>query len=120
MKDSAQLFDKNSKQSNRRLSGNTDWISDQEMQKDGKIYYRVSTNEWVNSEDTYTYIDKNITVTTKSDSTKQLINSTGNLSNRGLISNSSWKVDRSFEFHGKTYYRVSTNEFVSSDDVTIN
>jgi hypothetical protein len=38
---------------------------------------------------------------------------------RNLSAQTSWRVDRLAYLDGKTYYRVATNEFVPTTDVTI-
>lgn len=103
----------------RSLSAGSDWYSDQEVVHDGKTYYRVSKNEYVAAEDIYAYENKNVTVTIKADSNKSLVNSQGKISNRMLAKNTAWHSDRTIQINGKTYYRVSTDEFVSADDVIV-
>lgn len=103
----------------RSLSAGSDWYSDQEVVHDGKTYYRVSKNEYVAAEDIYAYDNKNVTVIIKADSNKPLVNSQGKISNRMLAKNTAWHSDRTIQINGKTYYRVSTDEFVSADDVIV-
>ncbi|WP_125768380.1 BspA family leucine-rich repeat surface protein [Companilactobacillus furfuricola] len=114
------LYNRDFKEStDRSLSAGSDWYSDQTIEHNGKTYYRVSKNEYVAAEDIYSYKDKNVVVTTKSDSDKDLVNSQGKISNRRLAKGTPWKSDRTIEINGKTYYRVSTDEFVSADDVVV-
>ncbi|WP_125768378.1 BspA family leucine-rich repeat surface protein [Companilactobacillus furfuricola] len=103
----------------RSLSAGSDWYSDQEVVHDGKTYYRVSKNEYVAAEDIYAYENKNVTVIIKADSNKPLVNSQGKISNRMLAKNTAWHSDRTIQINGKTYYRVSTDEFVTADDVIV-
>ncbi|AKP67848.1 BspA family leucine-rich repeat surface protein [Companilactobacillus ginsenosidimutans] len=105
---------------NRSLSPNTPWFSDKEMTKDGIKYFRVSTNEWVRANDVYEYAEHLVTITTKGGTPKQLVNSLGKtIVNRSLSKNSAWRSDRTITLNGKLYHRVSTDEFVADDDVTI-
>ncbi len=102
------LYNRDFKEStDRSLSAGSDWYSDQTIEHDGKIYYRVSKNEYVAAEDIYSYEDKDV------------VNSQGKMSNRRLAKGTPWKSDRTIEINGKTYYRVSTDEFVSADDVVV-
>lgn len=103
----------------RSLASGTDWFSDEEMVRDGVTYYRVSSNEWVRADEAYSYTPQMHVVTTKPGTVKALVNSQGKLSNRALAKNSAWKSDRTIQINGKTYYRVSTDEFVSADDVIV-
>ena len=107
------------KMSNRSISAGTDWYSDKELTFKGEKYFRVSTNEWVSAKDVYEYTNKKQIVKTKADSRKAVVNSQGKMSTRGLSKNTPWASDRVVFINGKTYFRVSTNEFVSTDDVTI-
>ncbi|MCH4009220.1 SLAP domain-containing protein [Companilactobacillus sp.] len=113
------LYTSDLKVSNRSLTGGSDWLVDGVMEKDGKTYYRVSTNEWILAEDAIEYQDNSLTIRTKSDSKKQLINSLGSTSNRNLAANTSWATNRVVKIDGQDYYQVSTNEFVSVDDVEV-
>lgn len=118
-KNTIKLYDSNLNVSNRSLANGTDWFSDQEMVRDGETYYRISTNEWIKASDTYDYLVKDSVVTTKSGASRRLVNSRGEVSNRQLSGGTAWKSDRTIQLHGKTYYRVSSDEFISADDVTM-
>lgn len=118
---SGSLFSKSLHRSNRSIGTNTSWYSDQEMTIGGKTYFRVSTNEWVSADDVYEYSEQKHTVVTKDDtSSKDLVNSRGKrVANRGLAKNTAWASDRIVTINGKTYHRVSTNEFVAASDVIV-
>ncbi|KRL67520.1 BspA family leucine-rich repeat surface protein [Companilactobacillus versmoldensis] len=102
----------------RKLSVGSDWFSEQKMLKNGKAYFRISTNEWVLADDVYEYQPQTQIITTKSDSNKSLMTDQGELvNNRQLSKNSHWFTDRSTTIKGKLYYRVSTNSFISAQDI---
>lgn len=102
----------------RQLSAGSEWFSDKEMVKDGKTYYRVSTDEWVQAEDSYEYSENKAVITMKNDSNKSLVNSRGQkVENRSLAKGTAWQTDRTIKINGKLYHRVSTNEFVAASDV---
>ncbi|KRN99044.1 MucBP domain-containing protein [Companilactobacillus kimchiensis] len=103
----------------RQLAADSGWYSDKIMTLRGVKYYRVSSSEWIKVNDAYEYTIKDGVVRTKRDTPyKKLINAHSEPSNRGLAPGTDWKFDRTVEFDGKTYYRVSTNEFVAADDVS--
>lgn len=107
-----------SKITNRSLNTASDWFSDKEMTFAGETYYRVASNEWVKASNVYVYQNKNIVVQTNSN--LQLVDSKGNaVTNRSLLADTAWYSDRIAYINGKTYYRVATNEFVSTDAVTV-
>ncbi|KRO00857.1 BspA family leucine-rich repeat surface protein [Companilactobacillus kimchiensis] len=110
---------KHEKMTDRALSAGSDWFSDQEMIHEGQTYYRVSTNEWVRAEDVYEYSANDKVINTNTGTFKKLVDSRGELVKaRGLAQNTTWKTDRMVKINGKQYYRVSTNEFISTDDVS--
>ncbi|WP_119327230.1 SLAP domain-containing protein [Companilactobacillus musae] len=103
----------------RALGKNTSWYSDQELTLNEKLYYRVSTNEWVDSNDVYSYESKNIVVKTQS-SAQLLYTANGKkITNRELAPNTAWKADRLAYINDKSYYRVATNEFVPISDMIV-
>src|SRR5699024_6692255 len=56
--------------------------------------------------------------TTKNVPTTRLYTKSGTLvKNRGLAANTPWRVGRTNQVDGLTYYQVSTNEFLLSTDV---
>lgn len=94
----------------------SDWRTDKMLHKDGQTYYRVSTNEWVNSKDVLVYTAMKNTVNT-TDSNAALFSAEGVQSKRSLNANSAWATDRSANINGETMYRVSTNEWVQATNI---
>jgi len=104
----------------RALAKGTGWRSDREMTRAGVKYYRVATNEWVKASDVYVYENQKLVVKTPKDSDQRLTNSHGDLvTNRALARATAWKVDRLAYINNTTYYRVATNEFVPTNEVTV-
>lgn len=102
---------------NRALAANSTWASDKKVTIADITYYRVATNEWVTSDDTYSYQSVNAVIKANSGDVKTLIHGDGSaVRNRALAPNSSWRTDRIVYIAGKAYYRVATNEFVSVND----
>lgn len=106
--------------SNRALASNSSWFSDQQMTRNGEIYYRVASNEWVKASAVYPYEDYKLIIKTGSNSYQRLTTSKGkDVSNRALAVNTAWKVDKLAHINGQDYYRVATNEFVPVNEVTV-
>lgn len=99
------------------LTKNSDWQSDKQLVLNGVTYYRVSTNAWVKASDVYPFKYEDSYVSVHNDKFAKLVNFKNVESNRGLRASSDWKTDRFIDISGTKYYRVSTNEFVSSDNV---
>lgn len=96
----------------------TDWFSDEVMTFAGEDYYRIATNEWVKASDVYVYKNSNVVI--QSNQTTHLVDSEGNLVNdRALLANTTWRTDRIAYINGNTYYRITANEFVPTDVVTV-
>ncbi len=107
---------------NRRLASLSDWKTDTVWTtKDGQVYYRVATNEWVKSEDVYLYEAASGVVRTRNNgdyiSLKTAHNKT--VSNRALETETNWKIDQTVQMNGEKYYRVAYNEFVNTNDVDL-
>ena len=113
---------------NRALSNNTSWQTDQTKVVDGTTYYRVATNEWVaeqylanNSSTTNATSDANvIKVNNANSSYVQLValqtdGSMKTITNRALANNTSWQTDQTKVVDGTTYYRVATNEWINAE-----
>ncbi|WP_334332029.1 BspA family leucine-rich repeat surface protein [Companilactobacillus sp. HBUAS59544] len=117
---SALLFKDNATRSTSRpLFAGTNWKSDKQMKKNGEIYYRVGNNLWVKANDVYTYEKQSLVIMT-SDLQQSIFSSQGKkITDRKLASNTKWQADRLAYIKGKTYYRVATNEFIPTGDVTI-
>lgn len=105
---------------NRALAHDSSWFSNKVMTYKGQTYYQVATNEWVKASDVYVYQKADNVVRTKNKEITYLKNISGNtISNRGLAANTDWKADQLVQIDGQAYYRVATNEFVSTNDVTV-
>ena len=114
----------------RALAQNSDWRSDKTITVNGTLYYQVSTDEWVRSED----VEANWDPTTGKLKQKLIgkINSTvvniyyDNGSNIGKDDGrfkfgSAWRVGKVIKnMQGKYFYQVSNNEYISSDDMVLN
>lgn len=105
---------------NRALAHDSSWFSNEVMTYKGQTYYQVATNEWVKANDVYVYQKTDNIVRTKNKEITYLKNISGStISNRGLAANTDWKADQLVQIDGQAYYRVATNEFVSTNDVTV-
>lgn len=104
----------------RVLSNDTDWYSDQKMVVNGDTYYRVANDEWVKANDAYVYENRDGIIVTNNKGYQQLTNAQGkSVTDRALGADTSWKTDRIADINGEKYYRVATNEFVPVDSVEI-
>lgn len=104
---------------NRALQKDSGWLSDEQLNINGKYYYRVATNEWVKAEDVYVYQSHSVDVETKPGNVKDLYKAEGNrIENRALAQQSKWYSDITANINDQKYYRVGTNEFVKASDVT--
>ena len=105
---------------NKELGKHSNWKFDQTIKVNGKIYYRVATNEWVDAKTVYRYQVESGIVETKDKEFTSLVSSDAKLiSNRGLGAHSSWQYDR-IAYLGdneEKYYRVATDEFIAFNDV---
>ncbi len=111
------IFDNNGKDTSKTVSSNTDFSADQKMTLNGKTYYRIADNQWINADDTYTFYASQTSVKTFSDSAKSLVSSNNKaISYRMLGNDSDWYTDRYTYLNGQKYYRIATNEWVSAND----
>lgn len=114
---SINIYDDNGNSTGSTVAPNTDWRTDEKMILNGKTYYRIATNQWVNANDIYVYYNNPSYVRTYSDSYKLLVNSQDQaITNRGLAAGSDWVSDRYAYFNDQKYYRVATNEWISASD----
>jgi len=105
---------------NRELAHGTDWFSDEKLTINNKSYYRVSTNEWVDVNKVYQYVEKHENIQVNNNSNKMLYKAEGSkVKNRELSRNSNWYSDRIGYINGDKYYRVATNEFVKPNDISL-
>ena len=118
-KPDVQLYDDSgSELTDRKLSPNSDWFTDESMSLNGVKYYRVATNEWTRAKDVYLYYPNSTNVLVNKGTVATLVTAEGKaVTDRALQANSSWFTDRYTYINNAKYYRVSTNEFVSADDV---
>lgn len=99
------------------IADNKSYHVDQKKVTNGQTYYRIGDGQWLNSDEVYSYQDVRQNVRTYSDSYKMLINSQSKVvKNRALAKASDWLSDRVAIFNVQEYYRVATNEWVSSED----
>jgi len=118
---SAQLYNINGEKISASLDSGTSWKTDNERYIGNEVYYRVSSNGYVNSSDVYLYKPINDVIKILGDKPVVLYNNQGQLiknSNRALAPGSSWRTDRVITVDHVSYYRVSTNEFASLSDVS--
>ncbi|MFD1417683.1 BspA family leucine-rich repeat surface protein [Companilactobacillus keshanensis] len=105
----AKLVNSKKAESNRGLRASSDWKSDRSTTLSGIKYYRVSTNEFVNSNSVYPY--KPVSDVFSATDSTAIYDDYGNNTGKTL-SPGSYKVDRIGTINGESYYRVSTNQFV--------
>lgn len=115
-----QLYDDNgSIITDRKLAPNSDWFTDESMQLNKDKFYRVATNQWAKANDVYLYYPNESKVQVKSGAIATLVTDEGKtVTDRALQPLSNWYTDKYIYLNDVKYYRVATNEFVSSNDVT--
>ncbi|WP_125565921.1 SLAP domain-containing protein [Companilactobacillus insicii] len=115
------LYDKKGKLvTNKALGKNTGWLSDQEYKLNGKLYYRVATDEYVKASDVYVYVADKRVVRVHNNQLGYLVDYKGDkITNRALKSDTDWITDKYTIINGQKYYRVATDEFVSAADVSL-
>ena len=134
----AMVYDSTGKEvHSRALAFNSDWRSDKTITVNGNLYYQVSTDEWLRSEDVKANWDPATGQLKQENSQQQQklvgkINSTvvdiyyDNGSNIGRDNGrfkvgSAWSVGKVLKnMQGKYFYQVSNNEYISSDDMELN
>ena len=114
-----QLYDDSgSELTDRKLTPDSDWSTDESMSLDGVKYYRVATNQWVKASDVYPYYLDSTDVRVNKGNLAKLVTPEGKLvTDRELQADSDWYTDRYIYINNAKYYRVATNEFVSAGDV---
>lgn len=111
------VYDDNGNLTDETVAPNTDFSTDEKLQLDGKTYYRIAQNKWINADDIYIYYTDPTYVRTYFDSAKELVNSQDKtVSDRELATGSNWYSDRYTYLNDQKYYRVATNELVSAKD----
>ncbi|WP_166806602.1 SLAP domain-containing protein [Companilactobacillus zhachilii] len=102
----------------RKLASGSNWYTDELMQLNGTKYYRVATNQWVKASDIYLYYNRTTKVRVNSDTLAELVTDEGKaVTDRALQKSSNWYTDEYKYINDIKYYRVATNEFVSTNDV---
>ncbi|WP_338231249.1 SLAP domain-containing protein [Companilactobacillus muriivasis] len=111
------IYDNNGNATGKTIPTNSDFSTTQKMTLDGKTYYRITDNQWVNADDAYIYYDNPTNVKTFYDSVKKLVTSSNKaISDRMLDHDSDWYTDRYTYINNQKYYRIATNEWVSASD----
>ncbi|WP_125589274.1 hypothetical protein [Companilactobacillus jidongensis] len=111
------LYDNDGNELDQAVAPGSDWYTDQKKTVGDNIFYRVSTNTWVNASDAYIYYANKATVRTYSDSNKSLTTADNKTVNRGIKSGTDWYSNRYAYFNNEKHYQVATNEWVHSDDI---
>ena len=109
------------------VSGNKDFAATSARRDSttGNVYYKIGDNEYLSSSEVLAGIPNlvvnavNATVTTKN-GTIQLYDGNGNMVTGSTVDgNSSWYTNQQVDIqNGLTYYQISTNRYISSNDVT--
>ncbi|MCH4009213.1 SLAP domain-containing protein [Companilactobacillus sp.] len=116
MGDRTQLYDQNGQLIDEYLAPHSDWKVDQRAIINGEIHYRVSTNGWLKASESLRY-DPVSQIVTTGDKVVTVYDSQGNATKRSLAANTSWKADKVATINGKTFYRVSINEWIAADEL---
>lgn len=115
--------DQGQKVSDRALAPKTAWVYDQQIQiGDLGSFYRVATHEFVKVSDVQVQTGKAESGTVKTGGNGALVYnySSGNYQATPdkLMANSSWQYSRVNKANDKTWYQVTNNGWINSDDVT--
>lgn len=122
----AKLYSKAGSLSSRGLSQGSDWrVGSELFRNDGSTYFQVSTDEYLPAEAGYLYgTFKGVAKIATSTPAPLYDHNLKKVSGRSLAPNSSWQTDRTITVYPSDnsketvhYYRVSTDEWVSSDDI---
>lgn len=112
------VYDDSGNATDKTISANSDWYTDQKKVLNGETFYRIAPNQWINENSVYNYDAKTVFIQTYADSPKKLVSSRNQLStNRELAPNSAWYSDRNINLNGQKNYRVATDEWANTDDV---
>ncbi|WP_274596167.1 glycoside hydrolase family 73 protein [Companilactobacillus mishanensis] len=116
----------------RKLANGSAWqVTGKAVTPDGKLYFRASTSEYVKASDLKLNSDIGGTTSvhniikannSESDATPLVSfkdDGTTKDCTRGLANGTYWAVDKTREYNGHTYHRVSTNEWVEDTYATI-
>lgn len=121
------LYDKTGKAlTGRGLGPNTSWKTAGKMVLNGKTYYQVATNEWVDASTVTvageTTANSNITpskgIVTIGSSVAILYTKDGvAITDRALGPATRWQTANKMTLKGETYYQVATNEWVKASNL---
>ncbi|MFC6322400.1 C40 family peptidase [Companilactobacillus baiquanensis] len=108
---------------NRALAANTPWITDKKIQIGDKgDFYRVSTHEFVKAGDVQLQHGQSENGIVKAGSNGALVYTYDNgdykSTDRKLSANSAWKYNHIDTIGSKTWYQVSDNGWINSDDAS--
>lgn len=98
--------------------------------QDGSIYYRVSTNEYLKSNDVNIRVGqandpvnsmKGTAVVTWRTGYKVSVYSqpNGQLTNKKLPQSSTWKIYQTTKINGKNWYKVGNNQWINQDHIVV-
>lgn len=121
----AKLYSKAGKLSNRGLGNGTSWrVGSELFRNDDSTYFQVSTDEYMPASDGYLYDTyKGIAKVSTSTPAPLYDHNFNRISGRNVASGSSWQTDRSIAVYSPGavspmhYYRVATDEWISSETV---
>lgn len=125
----AKLYNKAGSLGSRGLSQGSAWrVGSELFRNDGSTYFQVSTDEYLPADAGYLYgTFKGIAKIATNTPAPLYDHNQKKISGRSLAPNSSWQTDRSIVVYPADnstaavhYYRVSTDEWVSSDDIDAN
>lgn len=122
------LYDENGNPILRSLDNFTSWKLGATKSIKGVTYYKVATNEYVSASGIQIQgqVTPSATITktpgyigTIHKSGALSYDDNGNMTNHSFGNFTSWKLDASKTINGTTYYRVATNQWISSEDMDI-
>lgn len=138
----AQVYDENGKLVlGRALPNKSAWTTGEKRTyyKDGQVFYQVSTYEYVRAQDVTfsepfqdSVVRGNVTITKYPDQVITTVNDPTHLSvvyaldsdgngfhatSRALAANTKWRNGAKAEVNGKTFYQISTNEWLNSSSL---
>ena len=110
--------------SNRKLAGNTAWLTDQKLVYNGQTYYRVATNEYANADNvvlTYGYQENGIVRVKQWGAASYSRGEAGFYKNgqANYQANTAWRYNRVDNSNGRTYYQIGGNIWLNSDDTAV-
>lgn len=108
---------------NRALGPNTPWYTDQKVLSNGGTYYRVATNEFADGANTkfsYGNAADGIVRVKQNGAANYTRDESGfyKSAQAGFGANTVWKYNRTDDADGLTYYQISNNVWVNSNDAT--